>query len=190
MALKERSWQNGNCLNLMLNKELLLNILNFKYMTTQPFVFNKPKVIQALRYHFISRKEIKIMMILVNVFALVSASLYFFKKITPMAFMLSSLLWFLMMLVFWFLLPRMIYNKSASFKDTFSITINEDYFMLSHEKASKQFAWRDFSSWMESPHFFHLYINERSFFLIPKDAFINDQEVEARSTFKQKIRKQ
>lgn len=159
-------------------------------MTTAIFVFNKPKVIQALRYHFISRKEIKVMMILVNVFALLSASLYFFKKISPMAFMLSSLLWFLMMLVFWFLLPRIIYNKSASFKDAFSITLNDDYFILSHEKASKQFSWSDFSSWMESPHFFHLYINERSFFLIPKDAFAHDQESTARSTFKSKIKKQ
>ena len=37
-------------------------------MTSQFFIYNKGKVIQALRYHFITRKEIKIMIILVNVF--------------------------------------------------------------------------------------------------------------------------
>ena len=157
-------------------------------MTTQPFTYHKPKVIQALRYHFISRREIKVMMILVNLFALLSASLYFFKKISPMAFMLSSLLWFLMMFIFWFLLPRIIYSKSASFKDTFSVTINDIAFTLAHEKASKEFSWNKFSSWMESPHFFHLYLNERSFFLLPKEAFENEQETTARSYFKQKIK--
>ena len=66
-----------------------------------------------------------------------------------MAFMLSSLLWFLMMFIFWFLLPRIIYSKSASFKDTFSVTINDIAFTLAHEKASKEFSWNKFSSWME-----------------------------------------
>ena len=36
------------------------------------FGYEKGQVIQALRYHFISRPEIRIMIILVNVFALAS----------------------------------------------------------------------------------------------------------------------
>lgn len=156
-------------------------------MTTATFTYHKPKVIQALRYHFISRREIKVMMILINVFALLTASLYFFKKISPLAFVLSSLLWFVMMFVFWFLLPRIIFGKSASFKDSFSVSMNDDKFVLSHERASKEFAWSSFTSWMESPHFFHLYINERSFFLLPKDAFEGDMEVEARNCLKKNI---
>ena len=157
-------------------------------MTTATFTYHKPKVIQALRYHFISRREIKVMMILVNVFALLSASLYFFKKISPMAFMLSSLLWFLMMFIFWFLLPRIIYGKSSSFRDSFSVAINDENFILSNERASKEFSWTNFTSWMESPHFFHLYINERSFFLLPKEAFEGDTEANVRICFKKNIR--
>ena len=38
--------------------------------------YDKPKVIQALRYHFISRKEIRILLIAVNVFAVISAVLF------------------------------------------------------------------------------------------------------------------
>ena len=95
-------------------------------MTTNYFEYNKAKVIQALRYHFISRKEIKIMMILVNVFALLSAALFFMKKITPIAFLLSSFLWFLMMILFWFLLPRIIYRKSPSFKEKYRINIDDN----------------------------------------------------------------
>ena len=43
-------------------------------MTSQFFDYDKGKVIQALRYHFITRREIKVMMILVNVFAILSAA--------------------------------------------------------------------------------------------------------------------
>jgi uncharacterized membrane protein len=158
-------------------------------MTTNYFEYNKAKVIQALRYHFISRKEIKIMMILVNVFALLSATLFFIKKITPVAFLLSSFLWFLMMILFWFLLPRIIYRKSPSFKEKYRINIDDNALTVESERGSKSFNWKDFFSWMESPHFFHVYFNTTSFFLIPKEAFEGELEHDARNYFKEKIKK-
>jgi hypothetical protein len=42
---------------------------------------------------------------------------------------------------------------------------------------------------MESPYFFHLYFNPRSFFIIPKDAFEQDNEHEARKIFASMIKK-
>ena len=158
-------------------------------MISGTFSYDRLKTIQALRYHFISRKEIKVMMILVNVFALLSAVLFYFKKISPLAFMLSSMLWFIMMLVFWFFLPRMIYRKSKTFKDSFIVKLSETSFTLEHEHASKTWNWSEFSTWMESPHFFHLYFNSTSFFIIPKDAFEGDLEAEARKLFVKNIRK-
>ena len=57
------------------------------------FGYEKKQVIQALRYHFISRPEIRIMLIVVNVFALASIILYAMQKITPVAFLVGSGLW-------------------------------------------------------------------------------------------------
>lgn len=156
-------------------------------MTSQFFTYNKGKVIQALRYHFITRKEIKIMMILVNVFAIVSAALFFFKKISPFAFLISAILWFALMIIFWFVLPIMIYKKSATFKDRFKSTLGIDEFTIENDKGSRSWPWSDFSTMMESPHFFHLYFDTRSFFIIPKDAFEGDDVHEARKIFVQKI---
>ena len=51
------------------------------------FGYEKGQVLQALRYHFISKAEIRIMIILVNVFALVSIILYALKKIGPPPFL-------------------------------------------------------------------------------------------------------
>ena len=156
-------------------------------MTSQFFTYNKPKVIQALRYHFITRPEIKTMIILVNVFAIVSAALFFFKKVSPFAFSISSILWFGLMIVFWFVLPQMIYKKSPTFKDRLQAILTEDEFRIENERGGRSWAWAEFSTWMESPHFYHLYFNSRSFFIVPKDAFINDDVHEARKIFKEKI---
>ena len=159
-------------------------------MTSSIFAYDKLKTIQALRYHFISRKEIKYLMVVVNLFAIISAGLYYFKQILPLAFLFSSLLWFVMMILFWFLLPRMIYAKSASFKDKFKVEMNQTTFSLIHERADKSWPWKAFSTWMESPHFFHIYFNSRSFFLIPKEAFEADEIDHARKILSDNVTRQ
>lgn len=129
------------------------------------------------------------MMILVNVYAILSAALFYFKEISPLAFLLSSALWFILMILFWFLLPTIIYRKARVFKDRLRATLTGSYFEIENEKGSRNWEWPEFSTWIESPHFFHLYFNSRSFFIIPKDAFEGDEVHEARKIFSQKIRK-
>jgi len=140
-------------------------------MTSDFFTYQKGKVIQALRYHFISRREIKLMMILVNVFAIASAALFFFKKISPLSFLISSVLWFAMMIAFWFLMPGIIYRRSATFRDRFRASFDSNGFMLENERGSRMWPWAEISSLLETPHFFHLYFDSRSFFIVPKEAF-------------------
>lgn len=156
-------------------------------MTSTLFTYNKPKVIQALRYHFMSRPEIKIMMVLVNIFAIASAALFFFKKVSPLAFLISSVLWFFLMILFWFVLPQIIYRQSATFKDSFRAVLGREQFAIENDRGHKGWDWSSFSTWMESPHFFHLYFNPRSFFIIPKDAFEGDETHEARKILAAKI---
>ncbi|MEP7228911.1 MAG: YcxB family protein [Ginsengibacter sp.] len=158
-------------------------------MTSSYFTYNKAKVLQALRYHFITRKEIKLMMILVNVFAIVAAGLYFLKKISASAFLGSSFLWFILMISFWFILPNIIYRKAATFKDRFKVSFEDQHMFIENERGSRSWPWSAFSSVIESPHFFHLYFDSRSFFIVPKDAFEGDSLYEARDLLKNKIKK-
>ncbi|RYY67565.1 MAG: YcxB family protein [Chitinophagaceae bacterium] len=158
-------------------------------MLSSNFTYQKAKVIQALRYHFISRKEIKILMIFVNVFAILSAGLFFFKQITPVAFLVSSLLWFALMIVFWFVLPNMIYKKERTFKDNFRASLDANGFGIENSRGGRDWNWKEFSEWMESPHFFHLYFNARSFFIVPKEAFEGDDEHEARKIIGANVKK-
>lgn len=129
------------------------------------------------------------MIILVNVFAILSAALFFFKKISPLAFLVSSILWFTLMIAFWFILPYSIYRKAATFKDGFKVTLEDQHLFLENDRGSKSWPWTAFSSVIESPHFFHLYFDSRSFFLIPKISFEGDSLHEARKFLVQKIMK-
>jgi hypothetical protein len=167
----------------------LCNTIYFCRMLSSTFSYNKAKVIQALRYHFISRKEIKILIILVNVFAILSAALFYFRQVTALAFLVSSVLWFVLMVLFWFLLPLMIYKKERTFRDSFRATIDDNGFGIENDRGGRTWEWKEFSEWMETPHFFHLYFNPRSFFIVPKDAFEGDDVHETRKIIAAHIKK-
>lgn len=132
---------------------------------------------QALRYHFINRPEIRLMIILVNVFALASLVLYAMKKITPFAFLVGSLLWIILMISFWFILPMMVYRRAETFRHQFSMNFDHHGFSLQHERGSRNWSWSALSHYIESPHFFHLYFDSRSFFLVPKNGCRDIDEV-------------
>lgn len=154
------------------------------------FAYNKSQVLQALRYHFISRPEIRTMIIVVNVFALVSLILYMLNKITATAFMVGSLLWIVLMISFWFVLPMAVYRRAETFRHEFSMNFGQDGFSLQHEKGSRSWPWTALTNFIESPHFFHLYFDTRSFFLVPKSGFKDSDEVyEMRQLLKEKVKK-
>jgi hypothetical protein len=155
---------------------------------TISFTYDKKQVIQALRYHFLTRPEIRILLILVNVFAIGSAILLYFKVIQPVSFLLFSIMWFVLMLVVWRILPQSIYRRSHTFQDKFSMDINEKEVVLTTVRGQKAWPWPVFSKFIESPYFFHLYFDPRSFFLVPTDAFNNIEErQEARRLLREKI---
>lgn len=142
------------------------------------FSYNKREVIQALRYHFITRREIKFMIILVNVFAILSAVLFFIHIIRFFPFFLSTVLWIVLMFAFWVFLPGSIYKKAETFQDHFKVNIDDNHFYMENKKGSRIWAWREFSTFLESPYFFHLYFDSRSFFLVPKSAFANINDLQ------------
>ncbi len=151
--------------------------------------YDKKLVLQALRYHFIKRPEIRVMMVLVNVFAIFSAALFYFKMVSPLAFLISSFLWIALMVSFWFVLPFTVYRNAATFRDTFKINFRESGVLLKNQKGFMEWPWTKFSNYFETPHFIHLYFDSRSFFLVPKAAFNSNEYLdELRLLLNKKIR--
>jgi hypothetical protein len=73
---------------------------------------------------------VKVMVIAVNVFAILSAALFYFKKISPYAFLMSSSLWFIMMILYWFLMPILVTQATQAFKDRFRAILGEEEFAI------------------------------------------------------------
>ena len=154
------------------------------------FGYEKKQVLQALRYHFITRPEIKVLLIVVNVFTIISAVLLYLHRIQPISFLVFSVLWFLLIISVWKILPASIYRRNQTFRDEFSMNLDDREVVLATHRGQHAWQWQDFSSFVESPYFFHLYFNSRSFFLVPKDAFRGIPELqEARQLLRDKIRK-
>jgi hypothetical protein len=86
----------------------------------------------------------------VNVFALLSILLYALKKVGPMAFLIGSFLWIVLMFSFWFLLPALVYRRAVTFKHSFSMDFEEDGFTLRHDRGQKNWAWNALSHYVES----------------------------------------
>ena len=98
------------------------------------------------------------------------------------------MLWFVLMITFWYILPGIIYRKAATFKDRFKVSFENQHLFIENERGSKSWPWTAFSSMLESPHFFHLYFDSRSFFIIPKEAFEMENLSEVRNFLRGKIK--
>lgn len=154
------------------------------------FEYDKKQVMSALRHHFISRPEIKFLLIVVNLFTILSAILFYLHKIQPLSFLIFSFLWFALLITFWSLLPLSVYKKSQTFQDRFSMNFDDREVVLQTELGSHAWNWNEFSTYLESPFFFHLYFTSRAFFLVPKDAFSNLEALqETRNLLKRKLLK-
>lgn len=99
------------------------------------------------------------------------------------------MLWFILMISFWYVLPIIIYRKAATFKDRFKVSFEEQHMFLENDRGSKSWPWSAFSTMMETPHFFHLYFNSRSFFIIPKAAFKIEDLPAVRKFLNEKIKR-
>jgi len=154
------------------------------------FGYDKKQVLDGLRSHFFGRPEIRVLFIVINVFAILSAALYFFKKIQALSFLIFSLLWFVLWITVRRILPLSIYKKSHTFRDTFTMSLEDRGVTLKTDRGEKLWDWKTFSGFKETLYFFHLYFDPRSFFLVPKDSFKDITEIqEARQLLRDKIGK-
>jgi hypothetical protein len=54
------------------------------------------------------------------------------------------------------------------------MSFEETNFSVGNERGSRAWPWTALSKTIETPNFFHLYFDSRSFFLVPKYAFPDD----------------
>ena len=148
--------------------------------------YKKNEVLPALRYHFIKQSEIKVLMIVVNIYAIITAVLLFMKKIRPELFLLGSLLWIILMLFFWYFLPILFYKKTDFFKSDWDFSFNSTGASLSNRLGKAEWTWDEVTHYFESPIFFHFYYGPKSFFIVPKTEISVEAQHEIRGFLKGK----
>lgn len=151
------------------------------------FTYEKDQVLQALRHHFISRLEIRLLIIAVNVFAVGAMVLYGLNLVSPVAFLLSSCLWLMLMIAIWWGMPWMVYRQTSAFQHAFEMTFDATGFSLEHEGSGKRWGWTDLHHWKETPLFFHLYFDARSFWLVPKEVFSDADRLQVRDWLRAQV---
>jgi len=157
---------------------------------TVHFGYDKKQVLDALRSHFLTRREIRLLVIVVNVFAIISAILLGLKIIQALSFLIFSIMWIILWVTVRYILPSNIYKRSQTFRDEFSLNLTEEGVHLSTERGTHLWKWDAFSTFQETDYFFHLYFDNHSFFLIPKDAYPDlPSTQEARQFLKDHIKK-
>lgn len=153
------------------------------------FSYTKNKVLQALRYHFIAQSEIRVMFIVIIIFDLISAILYFNGKIRPEPFLIGAFIWFIFILSFWFFMPHAVYRRSATFRESFTIAFQSTHVSLQNKNGRVEWEWNRFTRYFESPNFFHLYFSTKSFFLVPKENLDKEKLHELRILLNDHIQK-
>ncbi len=94
------------------------------------------------------------------------------------------------MISFWFVLHSIVYRRAETFRHEFSMNFEQKWIFTSGMKEDHvNGPVKRWSNFVESPHFFHLYFDARSFFLVPKSGFKDKDEVfEMRQLLKQKVK--
>ena len=93
-----------------------------------------------------------------------------------------------MMAGVWYILPISIYKKASTFKENFIIHFNEENIQLENERGYSVWEWNKYSRYFESPHFFHLYFDEKSFFIVPKENMNEAMMHDIRALLQKKIK--
>jgi len=153
------------------------------------FAYEKRRVMQALRYHFISRLELRLLILTVNVFAIGSLILFALGKVHPAAFLLSSFLWLLLMVAIWWFLPYVVFKQTRAFQHAFEMDFTSAGFELCHEGKGNAWNWSSLHQWKETPFFFHLYFDPRSFWLVPKDSMKDEDRIQLRAWLREYVTK-
>jgi hypothetical protein len=125
-------------------------------------------------------------MIVVNVYAILTGTLLFLKKIRPELFLLGSVLWIVLLLLFWFLMPNIFYKKTALFSYDWNFSFDNQKASLQSLQGEAAWSWEEVSHYFESPHFFHIYFGPKTFFLIPNDNMTLEVKQTIRAILKNK----
>lgn len=139
------------------------------------FSYDKSDVINALRFHFMNRGEIRVFRVTLLIlfgFTVIGNLL----GLVPFPTVLGVfVLIFVLIMVFWYILPISTFQKSATFRENIHLNYDEQEIKIGTRTGERRLVWKSFFAVVETRDFFFLYRDRSSFFLIPTGAFADEQ---------------
>ena len=122
------------------------------------FSYNKEEVLNALRYHFLQRGEIKVFRNTLFILLAFTLAGFAYRLVTVGALICIASMVVLIVLVFWYMLPVSIYNKANTFKDDIHLNYSEEGITIStrSSEVEKQLSWKNFTQLVEAKNFIFL----------------------------------
>ncbi|MCL6523994.1 MAG: YcxB family protein [Thermoflavifilum sp.] len=151
------------------------------------FTYDRHSVINALRYHFMSRGEIKFMRITLMVLFGIAVIGNLFGYVSFGAVFGIFMMILILLLIFWYWLPVLTYNKSATFKDNIRLQLEDQGIAIATQRGEHMISWKSFHNVVETSDYIYLYRNTRSFFIIPLNAFKEEERQAFRQLLHQKF---
>ncbi len=141
------------------------------------FQYDKQEVIDALRFHFMNRPEMKLFKVVLALMVVLAFIGYGMNVVSLKMLIWIFLLFIVLVLIFWYILPYTVYRNAKTFQEpTISLHWTEEGISIGTERGESMLPWNRFHQILETKDFFYLYSSNKSFFLIPVDAFPDREE--------------
>lgn len=141
------------------------------------FRYSKPAVINGLRFHFLRRNETKLFRVVLTVLLVLGVVGYGLRVVSFSVVVALLCMFLLLILAFWYILPLSIYRKAATFREPdIRLNCTEEGISIGTGAGDRHLRWSSFHEVVETGDFFYLYRDNKSFFLIPTDAFTDEEE--------------
>ncbi len=154
---------------------------------TLHFKYRRREVIEALRFHFMNKPEIKLFRTFLILLVIAAFIGYFTDYISLNALTWIFIIFIALVFLLWFILPFSVYRRAHTFREPeLTLSVSEETLTIGTNKGKSRIAWQRFSNVMETKDFFYLYRSNKSFFLIPANAFNSKED---RITFSKMLQK-
>jgi hypothetical protein len=145
--------------------------LNFRY--------DKKEYAEAMRLHYSIILNIKRDFIIAGLLLVAGIAdlLYFGYSLLWMIVVILSVLFIILLLFVFYIIPVMVFNREAKFKDDYELRFMPAGIVFKTVNIDSQIDWKTYNKVIENEKFFLLYWGKYTFTVIPKRAFINEEAI-------------
>jgi uncharacterized membrane protein YcfT len=156
-------------------------VIGIETVTNSPislsFRYSESDYVRALRAHYADR--LRLWLDICVVVLVGAAGIYLWPSLSSKVFLGVSIAFAVILFAAFFVIPPLIFRREPKFRDEYSLTFSQEgiYFRTAH--INSHLAWDLYSRALVDAHSYLLYYGSRTFTVIPKRVFQNNEQQEA-----------